>query len=91
MAGTQTINENVGKGKFDPVLFWSTLLIVSSIIFWGYTNLATFEKVLSNMHGWVTVHFRWFFMYFFTISLVFLYYIAFSKYGSMKLGKMTDK
>ena len=91
MAGTQPINENVSKGKFDPVLFWSTLLIVSSIIVWGYTNLETFEKVLSNMHSWVTVQFRWFFMYLFTASLVFLYYIAFSKYGTMKLGKMTDK
>ncbi len=91
MSDTKSIKENFNNRNFDPVLFWSTLIIISSILIWGSMNLESFEKVLGSMHGWVTVQFRWFFMYLFTAILVFMYYIAFSKYGSLKLGKPEDK
>lgn len=90
MSDTRSIKDNFSTRNFDPVLFWSTLVIISSILLWGSMNLESFEKVLGAMHGWVTVQFRWLFMYLFSIILVFLYFIAFSKYGNLKLGKADD-
>ena len=72
-------------------MFWSTLAIIASIILWGTLNMESFQSTLSGMHKWVTINFRWFFMYFFSAVLIFLYFIAFSKYGNMKLGKKHDK
>jgi len=91
VAEEKLVNETLSKSKFDPVMFWSTLAIICSIILWGTFSLESFQSTLSAMHGWVTVKFRWFFMYFFSSVLIFLYYIAFSKYGTMKLGKKEDK
>ncbi len=91
MSDTKSIKGNINNKSFDPVLFWSTLIIISSILIWGSTNMEAFEKTLSAAHGWVTVQFRWFFMYLFSSILVFLYFIAFSKYGNLKLGKPEDK
>ncbi|MDY0219925.1 MAG: BCCT family transporter [Desulfobacterium sp.] len=91
MSDSRSFKESFSNKNFDPVLFWSTLAIVMSILFWGWFNLESFEKVLGSMHGWVTVQFRWFFMYLFSFILLFLYFIAFSKYGNLKLGKAEDK
>jgi len=87
-------NENGGLskylGKHDPVLLWSTGIVTIAAVLWGLLAPKQFNGVLSAVQGWVT-SFSWFFIISVAIYLGAVIVIAFSKYGSLKLGKDDEK
>jgi glycine betaine transporter len=74
-------------GPYDPKLFWSTLALISAITLWGILAPDNFSKAMSSSQGWVSVNFGWFFMLSVSIFIVFLAWVAMSRYGSIPLGQ----
>lgn len=86
-----TTNTNFKKVKLDKFTFYFSLIsIVMLCIFCSiWPNLAN-EKI-NIVKNFVIYKFDWFFMIFGIFTLVASIYVAFSKYGSIKLGKADDK
>lgn len=74
-------------GPYDPKLFWSTLILVSVITLWGILAPDNFSKSMSASQGWISVNFGWFFMISVSIFIVFLAWVATSRYGAIPLGQ----
>ena len=74
----------------DNGVFLSTLFIAIAVIIFG----AIFSDVLaewsSALMSWVSNNFGWLFVASVIVFIVFLVWIACSKYGKIKLGKDTD-
>ena len=74
-------------GKFDGSLFWTTLILCIAITLWGIIAPDGFSKAVSASQGWISVNFGWFFMLSVAGFIVFLGWVAFSKYGNIPLGQ----
>ncbi|MCG8618737.1 MAG: BCCT family transporter, partial [Desulfobacterales bacterium] len=78
-------------GKFDSSLFWTTLIICIAITLWGIVAPEGFAKAMSASQGWISVNFGWFFMLAVAGFMIFLGWLAVSKYGDIPLGQDGDK
>ena len=74
-------------GQYDVKLFWSTLVVCSFITAFGVFNPEAFGKTLSALQGWISVNFGWFFILSVASFIVYLIWVAVSKYGNIPLGK----
>ena len=77
-------------GTYDPTLFWSTLVLVSAITLWGILAPDNFSKSMSASQAWIAINFGWFFMLSLAIFIVFLAWVAMSRYGAIPLGQDGD-
>ena len=79
------------KWLSDNIVFSVTVLIAIAVIVFG----AVYSDVLADLSGslmsWVSVNFGWLFVVSVIAFIVFLVWMAFGKYGNVKLGKDTDK
>lgn len=79
------------KWLSENIVFTVTVLIAIAAIVFG----ATFSDVLADWSGalmsWVSINFGWMFVASVIAFIVFLVWMAYGKYGSIKLGKDTDK
>ncbi|MEJ2639142.1 MAG: BCCT family transporter, partial [Desulfosarcinaceae bacterium] len=76
--------ETNGKGilgKYDPKLFWTTLVLCSFITAFGVFSPEAFEKTLKALQGWISVNFGWFFLLTVGSFIVYLIWAAAGKYG----------
>lgn len=75
----------------ENIVFTTTVLIAVAIIIIG----ATFSDVLANWSGalmsWVSINFGWLFVASVIAFIVFLVWMAYGKYGNIKLGNDNDK
>lgn len=78
-------------GEMDPVIFWVTGAITLAAVVFGLVSPSRFDGVLTSLQKVITIHFNWYFMLSVAIYLAVCIYIAFSKYGDLKLGKAEDK
>jgi len=79
------------KWLSDNIVFSVTVLIAIAVIVFG----AVYSDVLADLSGslmsWVSINFGWLFVVSVIAFIVFLVWMAFGKYGNVKLGKDTDK
>ncbi len=72
------------------IFFWSAGLMIVILIL-----MLTMSEPIGNAFGngreWIVTNLGWFFILGVTSWLIFLVYLAISKYGSLKLGKDGDK
>jgi len=78
-------------GEMDPVIFWITGVITLAAVVFGLVAPAQFDGVLSSLQKVITTNFNWYFLLSVAIYLGVCIYIAFSKYGDLKLGKADEK
>lgn len=75
----------------ENIVFAVTVLIAVAVIVFG----AAFSDVLAEWSGslmsWVSINFGWLFVTSVIAFIVFLAWMAYGKYGNIKLGKDTDK
>lgn len=76
--------------KLTPVFLISLFLIVIFIL-WGTFTPDHLESVTSNIQAFLQDKFGWFYLISASVILIFVIYLAFSKYGHMKLGKDDDE
>ncbi|SDO36649.1 BCCT family transporter [Desulforhopalus singaporensis] len=77
-------------GKMDPVIFWTTGAIIVAAVIFGIIAPAQFDGMLSRFQKFIT-GFSWYFILSVAIYLGVCVYVAFSKYGDLKLGKPGEK
>ena len=73
------------------VVFWGTIAIAAAFCLWGVVALDSFSSVLAAIVGWITTDLGWVYMLITTFFLVFIVYLAFSRYGKIKLGRPDDE
>ncbi len=72
--------------KMNPV-FLLSLVIISLIVLWGLVLPKGFESASNAAFTFLTHNFDWFYLLSMSLFVIFSIWIAFSKYGNIKLGK----
>ncbi|MDQ5810577.1 MAG: BCCT family transporter [Actinomycetota bacterium] len=72
-------------------MFWVTVAISAAFVLWGVLFTDNFTSTLATVVGWITQGLGWVYMLITTFFLVFVIYLAFSRYGKIKLGGPDDE
>lgn len=72
-------------------MFWVTVAISAAFVLWGLISIDSFASVLAAVVGFITTNLGWVYMLITTFFLVFVIYLAFSRYGKIKLGAPDDE
>ncbi len=72
-------------------VFWVTVAISAAFVLWGLISIDSFTSVLAAVVGFITTNLGWVYMLITTFFLVFVIYLAFSRYGKIKLGAPDDE
>jgi len=77
-------------------VFWISLIIIIPFIIWGMLpedllGSASLNNVTSAIQGFLTSEFGWFYVLSMAIFVVVAFYLMFSKYGKIRLGKPDEK
>ena len=83
-----------GTGEQDQQLgtvFWVTVAISAVFVLWGVLFTENFASVTATVVGWITEGLGWLYMLITTFFLAFIIYLAFSRYGKIKLGKPDEE
>ena len=75
------------EGKLDWIVFGFTSLLALAFVAWGFLNQVSLAKSAATAQSWVIVNFGWFFVLTSTIFVVFVLWLAASRYGKIPLGK----
>lgn len=72
-------------------VFLISLAVIIAFILWGVINADHLYDVASTVQNFLQIRFGWFYLLSATVILIFVIYLAFSKYGDIKLGKDDDE
>ncbi|MCO7514962.1 BCCT family transporter [Pseudomonas guariconensis] len=75
------------EGKIDWVVFGITSIVAVAFVIWGFLNQASLAASASTAQSWVIVNFGWFFVLTSTVFVVFVLWLAASRYGKVPLGR----
>lgn len=81
---------NFSLEKFTPV-FLISLVLIALFILWGVITPNHLESVTSDIQSFLQEKFGWFYLLSASTILIFVIYLAFSKFGHIKLGKDDDE
>lgn len=70
----------------NPSVFFISLILIVGLIVVGVMFPQQMDKSLGNVRFWTSNNFGWFFVITVNIILIFAIYLAFSKYGKIRLG-----
>lgn len=81
--------------KTGAPVSWSIVIpvavIVAAVVGWALTASEAFTEFANNAFAWVLDNFGWAFIFFGTAFVVFVFVIAFSKFGSIRLGASDEQ
>lgn len=80
----------MNKSKFNLV-FIVSLIVVFAIVIWGLMAAENFADVANDAFDFLVSNFGWFYLLAMSLFVVFAVWIAFSKYGKIKLGPDDSK
>lgn len=78
-------------GRLDSPVFIISAIICLGFTLWGVIDNKNLSKVANAALGWTINYTGWMYMAGVFFFLMFCFYMAFSKYGRIKLGKEEDK
>lgn len=74
------------EGKIDWIVFGITSLAAIAFVVWGIAGQASLATSASTAQAWVITHFGWFFVLTSTLFVIFVLWLAASRYGRIPLG-----
>ena len=74
------------KFRTDPPVFWPSVAIVLAFVIWTLVSVSTVTSTFSTAADWLKENLGWFYILGVTTFLVFLVWIAISRYGRIRLG-----
>lgn len=77
--------------RFAPMIFWPTAILYLLIIGFALVTPAKVAALFSFIQGQILGNFSWLILIVATSSIVFCGWLAFSRFGRIKLGKPDDK
>lgn len=75
------------EGKIDWIVFGITSILAIAFVIWGFVSQASLAASASTSQSWVIVNFGWFFVLTSTLFVVFVLWLAASRYGKVPLGR----
>jgi len=78
-------------GNVDKHIFWPSILSIAAILVVVLCFSETAAPILSTFQSYISVRWSWFIMLIVALNFFYIMYIAFSKFGTIKLGKDDDK
>jgi glycine betaine transporter len=75
----------------DPGVFWISLGISMLFVLWGVLFTDNLATVASVVLGWLIASFGWVFILASFGFLAFVIFLAFSRYGKVRLGRDDDE
>lgn len=79
------------RWNIEPAIFWPTILIFAAVSVGLFVGGDTLFTVLSSLLQTLTTHLGWVYLWIYIINFIFLGWLAFSKYGSIKFGAPDEK
>jgi glycine betaine transporter len=79
-----------GRGRLGTV-FWTSVGVAAIFVAWATFFTQNLNDVTGSSLNWVTATFGWSYLVVTLGILVFLVFLAFSPFGSIRLGKDTDR
>jgi len=75
------------KRKSKNQVFYTALIVVFAIVAWGLFMPKNFESTANSIFDFLVGNFGWFYLLSMSSFVIFSVWIAFSKYGKIRLGK----
>ena len=75
------------EGKIDWIVFGITSITAIAFILWGFLSQLTLTASASAAQSWVIINFGWFFVLTSTLFVIFVLWLAASRYGRIPLGR----
>ncbi len=79
------------RDRINPIVFYGSAVGILFFAVWTMFFTASASTVINAILGWISHSFGWFYFVAITAYLVFVIYIAFSRYGDLKLGPANSK
>ncbi len=79
------------ENRIDPTVFYVSLVVVLAFVAWSVLFTDNVATVTGAVLSYVLTNFGWVFILSTLSFLVFMVYLAFSRYGSIRLGRDDEK
>jgi choline/glycine/proline betaine transport protein len=89
MSSTQDVPAK--DSRLNPVVFYGSSALIIAISLWAIITPSGAEQAIGVAVGWVSGSLGWYYFLAATIFLVFVVFIAVSRYGTIKLGPQHSK
>ncbi|WP_181347881.1 BCCT family transporter [Thalassobacillus sp. CUG 92003] len=80
------MDQNKSRFKFMNSIFWVSFSIIFLFALWGGIAPKTLASQATGIYDFIAGTFGWFYLVFVLFIIVFNFYLAFSKYGKIRLG-----
>jgi glycine betaine transporter len=70
-----------------PLIFWISLGLVVPFVLWGTLRPENLDTVTTGVQEWLVDQFGWFYLITASVILGFVIYLAFSRFGKIRLGR----
>ncbi|MGJ8515134.1 choline BCCT transporter BetT [Carnimonas bestiolae] len=79
------------KDRLNPVVFFSSAIVIVALAVWSLITPGSADHVIQSILGWISEGFGWYYFLAAAIYVVFVVFIACSRYGDIKLGPEQSK
>lgn len=77
--------------RINPVVFYGSSALILAISVWAIITPSGAESAIGVLVGWISQGMGWYYFLAATIFLVFVVFVAASRYGNLKLGPQHSK
>lgn len=71
--------------------FYASTVVISLFVLWGAISPASLQNIAGDALEWMITNFGWFYMLVTAFFILFVFVLAISPFGKLKLGKDEDK
>ncbi|MEJ7154447.1 BCCT family transporter [Staphylococcus ureilyticus] len=83
--------QNNANGKKLSSVFTYSIIITAIVVLLGAIFPTQFNEIGTNITGWITEYFGWYYMIIVALMIFFCVFLIFSPIGKLKLGQPEDK
>src|SRR5699024_5748138 len=75
----------------DPPVFWPSVVVILAFVVWTLVSVSTVTSTFSTAADWLKENLGWFYILGVTTFLASLVWIAFSRFGRIRLGGVAER
>lgn len=77
-------------GEYDEKIFYPLIIILAAVLAFIIADHKTFMSIFDAINSWLIFNLAWLFQLVTFVCICFGFWLAFSKYGKLKLGKENE-
>ncbi|WLR50789.1 BCCT family transporter [Bacillus tianshenii] len=74
------------KPEYHNPVFWVSVIVTTAFVIWGALSPDSLSNQATKLFNFTTINFGWLYLVSVLFFVLFLLYLAFSKYGKIRLG-----